>query len=101
GRKDDDRKDRGERKPRERHAKQSEAAAPDVAREEQPVAAETAVADAGERRARKEAIRSENSERQASPERKAAPDRNRNEQRAPERGDTRPQRDGNLPARHR
>lgn len=101
GRKDDDRKDRGERKPRERHAKQSEAAAPAVAREEQAVAAETAVADAGERRARKEAIRSENSERQASPERKASPDRNRNERRAPERGDTRPQRDGNRPARHR
>ncbi|WP_167378761.1 DEAD/DEAH box helicase [Mesorhizobium prunaredense] len=106
GRKDDG-KERGERRPRERHAKQSEAAAPDAAREEQPVAAETAVADAGERRARKEAIRSENTERQASPERqvsperKASPDRNRNEQRAPERGDTRPQRDGNRPARHR
>ncbi|AZO69683.1 MAG: DEAD/DEAH box helicase [Mesorhizobium sp.] len=111
GRKDDDRKDRGERKPRERHARQSEDAAPDTTGE--PVVAETAVTDAGERRARKEAIRSENterqasperqasSERQASPERKASPDRNRNEQRAPERGDTRPQRDGNRPARNR
>ncbi|WP_164759083.1 DEAD/DEAH box helicase [Mesorhizobium sp. M6A.T.Ce.TU.002.03.1.1] len=111
GRKDDDRKDRGERKPRERHARQSEDAAPDTVGE--PVVAETAVTDAGERRARKEAIRSENterqasperqasSERQASPERKASSDRNRNEQRAPERGDTRPQRDGNRPARNR
>ncbi|MER8825728.1 DEAD/DEAH box helicase [Mesorhizobium sp. M0938] len=110
GRKDDDRKDRGERKPRERHARQSHArqsedAAPDTVGE--PLVAETAVADAGERRARKEAIRSENTERQASPERqpsserKASSDRNRNEQRAPERGDTRPQRDGNRPARNR
>jgi superfamily II DNA/RNA helicase len=85
GRKDEDRKERGERKPRERHAKSSEDAAPGAAREEQPVAAEATVADIGERRQRKEAIRSENTERKA----------DRNEQ----RGDSRPQRD--RPARHR
>ncbi|WP_192252360.1 DEAD/DEAH box helicase [Mesorhizobium caraganae] len=90
GRKDEDRKDRGERK---RHAKPSDEAPADAAREEQPVVAEAAVADIGERRQRKEAIRSENSERKVS-------DRN-NENRAPERGDTRPQRAGNSrPARN-
>jgi superfamily II DNA/RNA helicase len=91
GRKDDDRKDRGERKPRERHARHSEEAAPATV-QEQPDVAETAVADIGERRSRKEAIRSENTERKSS---------DRNEQRAPERGDTRPQRDSNRPARQR
>jgi hypothetical protein len=56
--------------------------------------AEAAVADIGERRQRKEAIRSENSERKVS-------DRN-NENRAPERGDTRPQRasSNSRPARN-
>ncbi|CCV06685.1 RNA helicase [Mesorhizobium metallidurans STM 2683] len=97
GRKDDDRKDRGERKPRERRAGHSEEAAQEATREEQPDVAEAAVADIGERRARKEAIRSENNERQASPERKAPSDRSA--QRTPERGDTKPQRD--RPARHR
>ena len=66
------------------------------------MAAETAVADAGERRARKEAIRSK-TERRA-PERQVHPNgRPTGTQRtaAPERGDTRPQRDGNRPARHR
>lgn len=93
GRKDEDRKDRVERKPRERHAKPSDEAPADAAREEQPVVAEAAVADIGERRQRKEAIRSENGERKVS-------DRN-NENRAPERGDTRPQRAGNSrPARN-
>ncbi|WP_167480728.1 DEAD/DEAH box helicase [Mesorhizobium waimense] len=91
GRKDEDRKDKGERKPRERHAKPSEAAPPEAAHDEQPVAAEATVADIGERRARKEAIRSENTERKA----------DRNESRTPERGDSRPQRDTNRPARHR
>ncbi|MER9407247.1 DEAD/DEAH box helicase [Mesorhizobium caraganae] len=98
GRKDDDRKahdrkDSGERKPRERHARHSEEAPADAVREEQPVVAEAAVADIGERRQRKEAIRSENGERKVS-------DRN-NENRAPERGDTRPQRANNSrPARN-
>jgi superfamily II DNA/RNA helicase len=87
GRKDEDRKDKGERKPRERRAKHGEDAAPEAAHEEQPAA--SAVADIGERRARKEAIRSDNTERRASPDR------------VPERGDTRPQRDSNRPARHR
>lgn len=98
GRKDEDRKahdrkDGGERKPRERHAKRSDdAPAADTAREEQPAVAEAAVADIGERHQRKEAIRSENSDRKVS-------DRN-NENRAPERGDTRPQRASNSrPAR--
>jgi len=63
-----------------------------VAQQEQPDVTETAVADISERRARKEAIRSENTERKSS---------DRNEQRAPERGDTRPQRDNSRPARHR
>lgn len=80
GRKDEDRKDRGERK-KDRHAKRDET--PDAAREEQPVAE---VADIAERRARKDAIRSEN-------ERKGPG--NRHEQ----RGDARPQRD--RPGRHR
>ncbi len=92
GRKDDS-KDRGERKPRERHAKRNEDQAPEAVRDEQPVVAEAAVADVGERRARKESIRSENTERKVLSD--------RNEQRAPERGDTRPQRDNNRPARHR
>ncbi|TIW91821.1 MAG: ATP-dependent helicase, partial [Mesorhizobium sp.] len=98
GRKDDDRKDHdrrekgGERKPRERHARHSEDAAPAAVRDEQPDVADAAVADIGERRVRKEAIRSENTERKSS---------DRNEQRAPERGDTRPQRDSNRPARQR
>ncbi len=94
GRKDDDRKDRSERKKGgERRARHSEEdASPVVAQQEQPDVAETAVADIGERRARKEAIRSDNTERKSS---------DRNEQRAPERGDTRPQRDSNRPARHR
>ncbi|RUY91463.1 DEAD/DEAH box helicase [Mesorhizobium sp. M7A.F.Ca.CA.001.10.2.1] len=93
GRKDDDRgrEKSGERKPRERHAKRSEDAAPETVREDQPVA-EAAAADIGERRSRKEAIRSENTERKSS---------DRNEQRAPERGDTRPQRDNSRPARQR
>ncbi len=90
GRKDDDRKDRGERKKGgERRAKHSEEdASPVIAQQEQPDVAETPVADIGERRARKEAIRSENTERKSS---------DRNEQRAPERGDTRPQRDEQPP----
>ncbi|RUV17639.1 DEAD/DEAH box helicase [Mesorhizobium sp. M7A.F.Ca.MR.228.00.0.0] len=93
GRKEDDRgrEKSGERKPRERHAKRSEDAAPETVREDQPVA-EAAAADIGERRSRKEAIRSENTERKSS---------DRNEQRAPERGDTRPQRDNSRPARQR
>ncbi|UDL90939.1 DEAD/DEAH box helicase [Mesorhizobium sp. PAMC28654] len=92
GRKDDS-KDRGERKPRERHAKRNEDQAPEAVLDEQPVVAEAPVADIGERRARKESIRSENTERKVSSD--------RNEQRAPERGDTRPQRENNRPARHR
>ncbi|MCH4556918.1 RNA helicase [Mesorhizobium sp. SEMIA 3007] len=94
GRKDDDRKDRGERKKGgERRARHTgEDASTVVAQQEQPDVAATAVADIGERRARKEAIRSENTERKSS---------DRNEQRAPERGDTRPQRDNSRPARHR
>jgi len=95
GRKDDDRKDRGERKKSgERRPRHSEEDAPAVVAQqrEQPDVAEAEVADIGERRARKESIRSENTERKSS---------DRNEQRAPERGDTRPQRDGNRPARHR
>jgi superfamily II DNA/RNA helicase len=93
GRKDDS-KDRGDRKPRERHAKRNEDQAPEAVLDEQPVVvAEAPVADIGERRARKESIRSENTERKVSSD--------RNEQRAPERGDTRPQRDNNRPARHR
>ncbi|RWM05872.1 MAG: DEAD/DEAH box helicase [Mesorhizobium sp.] len=83
GRKDEDRRDRSERK-RDRHAKHDET--PDAAREEQPVAE---VADIAERRARKDAIRSENDRNKGSA--------NRNEQ----RGDARPQRDHNRPARHR
>ncbi|WP_404927239.1 DEAD/DEAH box helicase [Mesorhizobium sp. ORM16] len=93
GRKDDDRKDRGERKRGGRQAKHGEDAAPETVREEQPVATEETVAGTGERRTRKDAIRSENSERKSS----AA----RSERRAPERGDTRPQRDDRRPARNR
>ncbi|TIT90052.1 MAG: ATP-dependent helicase, partial [Mesorhizobium sp.] len=78
--KDEDRKPRGERQ-KDRHAKHDEA--PDAAREERPVAE---VADIAERRARKDAIRSENDRKGSA---------NRNEQ----RGDGRPQRD--RPARHR
>ncbi|TGQ64722.1 DEAD/DEAH box helicase [Mesorhizobium sp. M00.F.Ca.ET.186.01.1.1] len=91
GRKDDDR--RGDRKKGgERRGRHAEDDAPTpVAQQEQPDVAETAVADIGERRARKEAIRSENTERKA----------DRNESRTPERGDSRPQRDNNRPARHR
>ncbi|WP_189556710.1 MULTISPECIES: DEAD/DEAH box helicase [unclassified Mesorhizobium] len=84
GRKDEERKDRGERKPRERHARHGEDT-PAPAREEQPVAAEATVADIGERRARKEAIRSENSERRG----------DRNDQRGE------PKRERDRPARHR
>ncbi|MET3521595.1 superfamily II DNA/RNA helicase [Mesorhizobium abyssinicae] len=84
GRKDEDRKDRGERKPRERHARHGEDT-PAPTREEQPVAAEATVADIGERRARKEAIRSENSERRG----------DRNDQRGE------PKRERDRPARHR
>lgn len=101
GRKDDDRKDRGERKDGgerkkggERRARHSEEDAPAVVAQqhEQSDAAETPVADVVERRARKDAIRSENTERKSS-------DRN---ERAPERGDTRPQRgDNNRPGRQR
>lgn len=80
GRKDEGRKDRREPK-KERHTKREEA--PEVAREEQLVAE---VADIAERRARKDAIRSENDRKGSS---------NRHEQRA----DTRPQRD--RPGRHR
>jgi superfamily II DNA/RNA helicase len=93
GRRDEERKEKGERKPRERHARHEDAAAPETTLEEQPVVAEAAIADIGERRARKEAIRSENTERKTSPDRR--------EQRAQERGDTRPQRDNSRPARHR
>ena len=91
GRKDDDRKDRGERK---RGAGRSEDVVPAIVAQqhEQPDVAETAVAERGERRARKDAIRSDNIERKSS---------DRNEQRAPERGDTRPQRDNSRPARRR
>ncbi|WP_164755241.1 DEAD/DEAH box helicase [Mesorhizobium sp. M7A.F.Ca.US.014.04.1.1] len=95
GRKDDDRSREkgGERKPRERHAKRSEDTAPETVREDQPAAeVAAAAADVGERRSRKEAIRSENTERKSS---------DRNEQRAQERGDTRPQRDNSRPARQR
>jgi superfamily II DNA/RNA helicase len=91
GRKDDDRKDRGERKPRERRPTHHQDAAQEPAVQDQPVAAAETV-DAGERRTRKEAIRSDNSERKSS---------ERNEQRAPERGDTRPQREASRPTRYR
>jgi superfamily II DNA/RNA helicase len=92
GRKDDDRKDRGERKPRERRPTHSEEAAAEPVAQDQPVAAAADTVDTGERRTRKESIRSDNSERKSS---------GRNEQRAAERGDTRPQRDASRPARYR
>ena len=97
GRKDDDRKEKGERKPRERHAKPSEAAAPEAAHENsQSRPRPRSPTSASERRARKEAIRSENTERKAA---------DRNEQRARREGaaTTRPQRDNHDRAlrRHR
>ncbi|PBB42437.1 DEAD/DEAH box helicase [Mesorhizobium sp. M1A.F.Ca.IN.022.07.1.1] len=86
GRKDEDRKSRGERKKSaDRHARHSDDETPETPREEQPVAE---IADIAERRARKDAIRSEN-------DRKGFD--NRNEQ----RGASRPQRDHSRPGRHR
>lgn len=86
GRKDEDRKGRGERRRgADRQARHGEDETPETPREEQPVAE---VADIAERRARKDAIRSENDRKGSA---------NRNEQ----RGDARPQRDHNRPARHR
>ncbi|WP_164748379.1 MULTISPECIES: DEAD/DEAH box helicase [unclassified Mesorhizobium] len=86
GRKDEDRKSRGERKKSaDRHARHSDDETPETPREEQPVAE---IADIAERRARKDAIRSEN-------DRKGSD--NRNEQ----RGASRPQRDHSRPSRHR
>jgi len=78
GRKDEERKDRGKK---DRHAKRDET--PETVGDEQPVAE---VADIAERRARKDAIRSEN-------ERKGSSDRHE------QRGEARPQRD--RPGRHR
>lgn len=79
GRKDEDRKDRK----RDRHAKRDET--PEAVQDEQPMAD---VADIAERRARKDAIRSENDRKGSA---------NRNEQ----RGDARPPRDQGRPARQR
>lgn len=90
GRKDEDRNDRGARnKGSERRGRRSEEDAATAVAQPQPDVAETA--DIVERRARKDAIRSENTERKSS---------DRNEPRAPERGDTRPQRSNSRPARH-
>ena len=89
GRKGDDA--RRERKPRgDAHVRHDGEKAQETARpEQQPVAAEGSAAEASDRHERKEAIRSENTERKARPERAA------------ERGDTRPpRRDSNRPARH-
>ena len=88
------RRDEGERKRGgERHARHPEGKTPEPDRhEEQPRPAEAEIADIGERRARKESIRSGNSERKAAPE--------RNERRTPERGDSGPQRTSRA-ARHR
>lgn len=87
GRKDEDRKERGDRKRGgERHSKKDQASEPVLDDQSEPVEAE--VADIAERRARKDAIRSEN-------ERKSSGGRNE------QRGDARAPRDHNRPARHR
>ncbi|MHA6644678.1 DEAD/DEAH box helicase [Mesorhizobium sp. A623] len=89
GRKDDDSNKR-DRKPRgERHAKHGDSTVEAAKPERQPVVEEAPGAEASVRHERKEAIRSENTERKARPERTA------------ERGDTRPpRRDNDRSPRH-
>ena len=95
GRKDEDRKGRGKK---DRHARpDDDNEAPETLADERPVAE---VADIAERRARKDAIRSEN-ERKGSGNRNDHGNRNDSGNRNEQRGDARTPRDHNRPARHR